>query len=47
MSRAFTREKDGWYYCVKEHDFCMFATETGKCALPECEIKKEEEKTDA
>ena len=40
MSRAFTKENDGWCYCIKEQESCMFADETGACALAECKKDK-------
>jgi hypothetical protein len=41
MSRAFAKENDGWGYCKKEHESCMFIGETGKCALAKCRKEKE------
>jgi len=36
MSRAFIRENDDWYHCVKYKENCMMADEHGKCVLDEC-----------
>jgi hypothetical protein len=51
MSRAFAKENDGWNYCAKEHESCMFMGEAGKCALATCikekEIKDKQKKSEA
>ncbi len=33
MSRAFTRENDGWSYCKEKLESCMYANEYGKCMM--------------
>ena len=36
MSRAFVREDDGWFRCLKHREHCMMANERGECILDKC-----------
>jgi len=38
MSRAFTRENDGWSYCKEKLESCMYANEYGKCMMTKCVV---------
>ncbi len=38
MSRAFTKENDGWSYCKEKLESCMYANEYGKCIMSKCVV---------
>ena len=36
MSRAFTKENDGWQLCQLKREHCLFADENGRCIVDVC-----------
>ena len=45
MSRAFLSDNDGWQWCSKLQDFCIYAQGNDECMLSKCrKIKDPEEK---
>ena len=47
MSRAFVKDNDDWFYCIRYKDTCMFANENGDCFLKQCKKQKEKDKSQA
>ena len=45
MSRAFTSEQDGWFYCPLKKDDCMFAGANGTCMLSQCKWSQKSAET--
>ena len=39
MSRAFVKETDGWFYCIKKRKDCMFANQNRRCLLLKCKYE--------
>ena len=38
VSRAFTKETDGWQLCQEKREQCLFADENGYCLVDTCRI---------
>jgi hypothetical protein len=36
VNQAFVKENDGWQYCEKKRELCLFADENGRCVLEKC-----------
>ena len=48
MSRAFLFDNDGWQWCSKLQDFCIYAQGHDECMLSECrKIKEPDNKEDS
>ncbi len=41
MSRAFTKELDGWNFCKSHQRECSDAAFNGRCELSECKFRTE------
>ena len=41
MSRAFTKELDGWNFCKSRQRECSDAAFNGRCELGECKFREE------
>ena len=47
MSRAFTKELDGWNFCRSRQRECLNATFNGRCELDACKYGEKRPNTEA
>ena len=47
MSRAFTKELDGWNFCKSRQRECSDAAFNGRCELAECKYREDSPDTGA